>query len=508
MTDINRALAELPPERRKLLGLLLRRETHPQVLPQTIPHREGGGPAPLSFAQQRLWFLNQLEPESAAYNVPAALRLEGRLCVETLERTLSEIVRRHEVLRTAFEVVDGEPAQVVREPWSWDLLVCDLSGWPERLREPEAHRRAVEEARRPFDLAGGRTAMRATLLRLGEEDHVILLTLHHIVADGWSMGVLVREVAALYAAYGDGREPSLAELPIQYADFTLWERQLLRAGALDKQVAYWKRQLGGDLPSLELPTDRPRESASTRNGASLIFTLPRGLGLPLEHLSRREGVTLYMILLAAYAALLYRYTGQEDILIGTPTANRRRAETEGLIGCFINTLVMRVDVSGDPTFRELLGRVKETVLAAFEHQDLPFERLVEELRPERGQSPLRIFQVWFVLQNAPMEPLELPGLRVTDFGLVRETSQFDMALSMMEVQRQLTAALNYNTELFDAETVAQMAEHFTLLLSEVAEDPSWRLLDVPLSEEERQGRPFAGDFDPESVTDLEEFFEM
>ena len=482
MSDINKEIAGLPPDRWKLLELLLKREANPHALSLTIPRRDGAGPVPLSFAQQRLWFLNQLEPDSAAYNVPAALRLKGRLSVETLERTLSEIVRRHEVLRTTFKVVDGQAAQVVRDAWAWDLLVEDLSGWPQKLREAEARRRSLDEARRPFDLSSG-IAMRAILLRLGEADHVMLLTLHHIVADGWSVGVLVREVAELYRAFSSGQEPSLPELPIQYADFTLWERQLLKADALEKQIAYWKRQLGGSLPTLELPTDRAQSATSTRNGASLVFTLPWELAQPLEVLCRQEAVTLYMLLLAAYASLLYRYTGQEDILIGTPTANRKRAETEPLIGCFINTLVMRINVSGNPSFRELLGRVREVVLAAFEHDDVPFEKLVEELRPERGHSHQRIFQVWFVLQNAPMQTLELPDLTVSDFGLLRETSQFDLALSMMEIQEQLTATLNYNTDQFDADTIAQMAEHFTLLLTGVAADPEWRLLDIPLGPE-------------------------
>ena len=485
MSDINQEIQGLTPDRRKLLELLLKREATPHARPLAIPRRDGAGPVPLAFAQQRLWFLNQLEPDSAAYNVPAALRLEGRLHVETLERTLSEIVKRHEVLRTTFKVIDGQAAQVVRDAWAWDLLVVDLSGWPPGLREAEARNRSLAEARQPFDLSKG-TAVRAILLRLDETDHVMLLTLHHIVADGWSMGVFVREVAELYRAFSSGQEPSLPELPIQYADFTLWERQLLKADALGTQIAYWKRQLGGRLPTLELPADRMQPAASTQNGASLIFTLPSGLARPLEALCRQENVTLYMLLLAAYAALLYRYTGQEDILIGTPTANRKRAETEPLIGCFINTLVMRINVSVNPSFRELLGRVREVVLAAFEHDDVPFERLVEELRPERSQSHQRIFQVWFVLQNAPMQTLELPGLTLSDFGLLRETSQFDLALSMTEVNEQLTAALNYSTDRFDADTVAQIAEHFTHLLVEVATDPEWRLLEIPLSQGEWQ----------------------
>jgi len=504
MSDITNEIAGLPPDRRRLLELLLKREATPHTRSLTIPRRDGVGPVPLSFAQQRLWFLNQLEPDSAAYNVPAALRLDGRLNVETLERTLSEIVRRHEVLRTTFKVVDGQAAQVVRDAWAWDLLVEDLSGWPQRLREAEARNRSLKEARRPFDLSKG-IAMRATLLRLDETDHVILLTLHHIVADGWSMGVLVREVAELYRAFSSGQEPSLPELPIQYADFTLWERQLLKADALGTQLAYWKRQLGGRLPTLELPADRMQPAASTRNGASLIFTLPSSLAQPLRDLCRQEKVTLYVLLLAAYAGLLYRYTGQEDILIGTPTANRKRAETEPLIGCFINTLVMRINVSGNPSFRELLSRVREVVLAAFEHDDVPFERLVEELRPERSQSHQRIFQVWFVLQNAPTQTLELPDLTLSDFGLLRETSQFDLALSMTEAHEQLTAALNYSTDKFDADTIAQMAEHFTLLLMEVAADPERRLLEIPLSPEEPQG----DDEDDEAdVYELDEDFVM
>ncbi|RMF30995.1 MAG: non-ribosomal peptide synthetase, partial [Chloroflexi bacterium] len=389
------------------------------------------GDLPLSFAQQRLWFLDQLEPGNLLYNLPLAVRLSGRLDVEALERSLSEIVRRHEVLRTTFASVGGKPRQVIAPPKPLPLPLVDLTGLPEARREAEVQRLAQEEARRPFDLAHG-PLLRVQLLKLDDEEHVVLVTMHHIVSDGWSMGVFVREIAALYAAFAAGEPSPLPELPIQYADFAAWQRKWLQGETLEKQLAYWKEQLSGSPPVLELPTDRPRPSVQTSRGASFAFALPQDLSQAIQALSQEEGVTLFMTLLAAFQTLLYRYTGQEDICVGTPIANRNRPEIEGLIGFFVNTLVLRTDLSGNPRFTELLKRVREVALGAYAHQDLPFEMLVEALQPQRDMSHSPLFQVMFVLQNVPLEALELPDLTLRPVDVDRGTATFDLTLSMAE----------------------------------------------------------------------------
>ncbi|HZH99277.1 MAG TPA: condensation domain-containing protein, partial [Fimbriimonadaceae bacterium] len=308
-----------------------------------------------SFSQQRMWLLDQLEPDTPTYNISNAVRLAGRLNVESLGRSLKEIVSRHEALRTTFAAVDGEPVQVISPVTDVDLPIDDLTTLPEAEREDEAKRRARQEARRPFDLERG-PLFRAKLLRLGEEEHLLLLTMHHVVSDGWSMGVLWRELGALYGAFSEGKPSPLAELPIQYADYALWQRQWLTGEVLDSQLTYWKERLA-ELSPLELPTDRPRSAAQTHRGASQELVLSESLTEALRDLARREGATLFMVLLGAFQVLLSRYAGQEDVAIGTPIAGRTRAETEGLIGFFLNTLVMRTDLSGDPTFREVLSRV-------------------------------------------------------------------------------------------------------------------------------------------------------
>jgi hypothetical protein len=372
-----------------------------------IPRRGVLESCPVSFAQQRLWFLDQFEPSSAVYNIPAAVRITGLLNVAALEQSLNEIVQRHETLRTTFSAVQGEPMQVINPTLALTLAVTDLQQLPEAKREAEVRRLAGQEARRPFDLSQG-PLLRATLLRLGEKDHVLLLTMHHIVSDGWSMGVLFREVSVLYEAFATGEPSPLSELPIQYADFAVWQRQWLQGEVLEKQLDYWRKQLEAAPPLLELLTDRPRPTIQAYRGARQALILPPSLTEALKALSLREEVTLFMMLLAGFKTLLYRYTGQGDIIVGSPIANRNRVEIEGLIGFFVNTLVLRTDLSENPTFRQLLRRVREVCLEAYAHQDLPFEKLVEELQPERnlGYSPL--FQVMFILQNAPGSALEFP----------------------------------------------------------------------------------------------------
>ena len=353
---------------------------------------------PLSFAQQRLWFLDQLRPGDAAYNIPAALRVIGDFDKAAFAFAVNEIVRRHEALRTTFVVRDGVAAQAIAPALEIAIPVVDLGALDCELQEAEALCLASEEARRPFDLALG-PLLRATTLDLGvrpstgEREHIVMFTLHHIVSDGWSSGVLIREFVALYEAFVAGRPSPLPDLTIQYADYAVWQREWLQGEVLERQLAYWRDRLAGAPPTLDLPTDRPRPATQDHAGATHHFTVGKDIAERLASLGRREGATLFMTLLAAFQLLLSRYSGQRDISVGTPVANRRRLELEGLIGFFVNTLVMRTDLSGDPSFRALLARARETVLGAQAHQDLPFERLVEELQPTRDVSRDPLFQV-------------------------------------------------------------------------------------------------------------------
>jgi amino acid adenylation domain-containing protein len=440
---------------------------------------------PLSFAQQRLWFLDQLVPDAPIYNIPLAYRVTGQLNVAALEQSLSEIVRRHEALRTTFTAVDGQPIQAIAPEIDLTLPVVDLGEITETEREEEVQRLATQEAQQPFDLTTG-PLLRVKLLRLDEAEHVLLLTMHHIVSDGWSLGVLMRELAVLYEAFSTGKPASLPELPIQYADFALWQREWLQREVLESQLGYWKQQLGGELPVLELPTDRPRPPVQTYRGARQSFELSQELTDALKGLSRREGVTLFMTLLAAFKVLLYRYTGQEDVIVGSPIANRNWAEVEGLIGFFVNTLVLRSDLGGTPSFRELLGRVREVALGAYAHQDMPFERLVEELQPERDMSYNPLFQVMFVLQNAPMPNWEFSGLALSCLEIDSQTAKFDLSLSLTETEQGLIGSFGYNTDLFDEATIVRMVGHWRTLLEGVVVEPDKRIWELPiLTEAER-----------------------
>ncbi len=434
---------------------------------------------PLSFGQRRLWFLDQLEPGTPLYNNPAAVRLNGRLDVAALERSLNEIVRRHEVLRTSFGNAGGHPVLVVAPEMRVSLPIVDLRDRPIDEREATALRMAAAEGQQPFDLTRG-PLLRVTLLRLDEEKYIVLLTMHHIVSDGWSTGVLIREVAALYDAFAGGHPSPLSALPVQYADFAAWQHQWLRGEVLEQQIAYWREHLSGELPVLELPTDRARPPIQSYNGASHWFTLPRDLLERLNALSQQEGATLFMTLVASFEALLHRYSGQDDLCIGTPIAGRTRAETEALIGFFVNLLVLRADLSGNPSFRELLRRVREDALGAYAHQDLPFEMLVDELQPLRDMSRTPLFQVIFVLQNAPMQSVRLPGLEVAPLDLDRTTEKYDLTLMMEEAPDGLRGLLNYNTDLFDAATIARMAGHLATLLESIVTDPDQQIAALPI----------------------------
>ncbi len=447
--------------------------------PPIVPTPRDGSPLPLSFAQQRLWFIDQLEPGGATYNMPFPLRLRGALDVGALEAALSELVRRHESLRTVFATVDGEPAQVIRPAGERRLETVDLRGMPEAEREAEARRLAGEDAARPFDLARG-PLLRTTLVRTGEADHTLLANVHHIVSDGWSMGVLTREVSALYGAFSEGRPSPLPELEVQYADYAAWQRGWLTGEALERQVAYWKDRLGGAPPLLELPVDRPRPAVASDRGAGRGFVLPAEATAGLRALSRREGATLFAVLLSGFAALLSRWAGEDDVLVGTPIAGRARLELEGVIGMFVNTLVLRTRVDGGLSFRALLGRVRETTLGAFAHQDVPFEKLVEELAPERSLQHTPLFQVMFALQNADAAEPDLGGLRMEPLARGGESAKFDLSVSLAEAGDRIAGGVTFRTDLFDAGTIERMLEHFGSLLAAVAADPDRRLDEVEI----------------------------
>jgi len=432
---------------------------------------------PLSFAQKRLWFVCQLVPDSPGYNIPTAYRLVGELNANLLEQTLGQIIARHETLRTNFIAQQGEPLQVIRSAQSQplQLLVVEPEGASRAERERAIDRWIDEAALRPFDLSQD-SLMRAALFPLAPEEHILFLNIHHIIADGWSLGVLHRELSILYRARWEGKPNPLPELPIQYADFAHWQTQWLQGERLESQLTYWRRQLA-DLPLLGLHSDRPRPPVQTFLGRAANFKLSAHLSQQLKRISRQEGATLFMTLLSAFKVLLYRYTGQEDIAVGFPIANRNRTEIETLIGFFVNTLVLRTDLSGNPRFQDLLERVRETTLQAYAHQDLPFERLVEELEPDRDPSRNPLVQVVFALQNSPARMPELPNLTVTSVDLEIQTTRFDIECHLWETPEGLIGKFIYNTELFEPETGSRMLEHFMRLLEQIGAAP-----DRPIAE--------------------------
>ncbi|RYZ37608.1 MAG: amino acid adenylation domain-containing protein, partial [Myxococcaceae bacterium] len=446
----------------------------------------GDAPRVLSFAQQRLWFIDQLEPGTALYNVPVAVRLEGTLRREVLEQALREVVRRHEALRTTFTEENGQALQVIHPDVDLSLEGVDLSGLDAGAREEEARRQLGQQMQRPFNLHTG-PLVRAQLVKLDEQEHVLALTMHHIVSDGWSLGVLVREVSALYEAFAQGRPSPLPELPVQYAGYAAWQRQQLQGEALQREVDYWKQQLSGAPPVLELPTDRPRPAVRGNAGATRSFMLSPELSQGLRALAQREGASLYMVLLAGWQVLLSRYSGQQDISVGSPIAGRTRAEVEGLIGFFVNTLVLRAQVKGEGSFRELLAQVRETLLGAYEHQEVPFEKLVEALQPGRSLSHTPLFQSLLALQNAPVGEVQLPGLRLKPVDFEGQTSKFDLSLYFTETPQGLSGAVEYSTDLFEAATVQRLVEHLRVLLEGVVAKPEESVGRLPLlSEGERQ----------------------
>ncbi|HET6978720.1 MAG TPA: amino acid adenylation domain-containing protein [Pyrinomonadaceae bacterium] len=457
----------------------------PALLPLV---REEGDALPLSFAQQRVWFFDQFEPNSSAYNMSLAVRLEGKLDVAALERAFVAMARRHEVLRTTFSAGDdGLPVQFVHPaPSHWPLPVTDLNHLPLPERDPEIRRIIAADIAQPFDLEHV-PLMRTSLLHLDETDHVLVLLIHHIISDGWSMGVLVRETAALYEAETEGRELALPELTVQYADFAAWQREWLQGEVLDQQLNYWLTHLEGSPPALELPTDHPRPAVVSYRAGMTEFLVSSEVTERLRQFSEAEGATLFMTLVAAFNTLLYRYTGQDDIVIGTPIAGRNRAEIEPLIGFFVNSLVLRTDLSGTPGFRELVARVKEAMLHAYAHQDLPFEKLVEELQPERTLSHHPLFQVMFTMQNVPYEVVELPQLTLTILDTENIPAKFDFNVHMTEFEQGIVCRTFYNSDLFENATIERFCAHFSKLLESVALTPDERLPLLPMiGAEERQ----------------------
>ncbi len=432
---------------------------------------------PLSFAQQRLWFFQQMYPQSPAYNMPVAIRLRGRLQVHHLQTAINDLALRHEVLRTRIDLVDGQPAQIISQPSEIPLPIEDLSNLPEAERELEARRLASMELSRPFDFKRG-LLWRGKLLRLSAQDHVLLLILHHIISDGWSITVLIDEVSAFYGAHASGKSPALPELPVQYADYSVWQREWLQGAELEKQLAYWREQLRGAPPVLALPFDNPRPQVQTLRGAHISFIVPNTLSAKLRQLCWSEGITPFMLLLGAFQLLLARCCGQTDVPVGTPIAGRNRQEVENLIGFFVNTLVLRTDLSGNPNVRELLRRVKEVCLEAYAHAELPFERLVEELQPERNLSHAPVFQVMFVLQNTPPDSgFKLPDIEISPFALEVKTAPFDLTLNLEEEGENIYGRLRYNVDLFEPETIRRMTGQYLTLLEGIVDG-----LDRPISE--------------------------
>lgn len=467
----------LSTTQRALLVKKLRDDAASQQESTRIPRCDTRQSSPLSFAQQRLWFLDQLEPGKSYYNVSFALKLECLLDVVALEMSVNEIIRRHEVLRVTFVTIAGEPVQVIAPELKLRLFVIDLSNLPEAERNREIRDLASTEAQKPFNLATG-PLLRLLLLRTGECEHLLLPTFHHIICDGWSIGVFTEELRTLYEAYSSGRPSPLPELPIQYADYTLWQRDRLQGELLEKQVSYWKRQLHDAPPVIELPRDFSPSHAL--RSASHITTLPRSLSDSLKQLSRQEDVTLFMTLLAAFKLLLFRYSGQKDIVVGSIIANRTRAELEGIIGFFVNTLVLRTDFGDQPSFRQLVRRVKRVSMEAYAHQDLPFEKLVEELQPERSLGHTPLFQVMFALQNQPQLSLKPASISIIPLDFDGGAAKFDLTFVMIDTEDGLRARMEYNAAFFRPETIRQMLDSFQTLLENIVADRDRPVHSLPL----------------------------
>lgn len=482
-TDLKQQLAALSPAKRALLELkLMKRNGNKKAAEEKIPRRSDRGPAPLSHNQQGLWVLSQLMPDSFLYQIPKAIRLTGKLHVDALRKTLDAIVARHEALRTTFKIVEGAPVQVITESLSLATPVIDLTDLPTGRREVEAKQILTEEGRRPFDLVQG-PLVRSLLLKLSDDEHILLVTTHHIVTDGWSMGILHRELMELYEAFAAGQPSPLPELPVQYTDYAVWHREWFGGEVYETQLNYWKKQFATLPPVLELPTDFPRtnfQAYRAYRGLQQTLALSTDLTRRINDFCRKEEATPFMTLLAALKILLHRYTGEEDIVVGSPIAGRCMAETEPLIGLFINVLALRDDLSGDPTFRELLARVKDTALGAYAHQDLPFETLVRELHPDRALTHNPIFQAMFVLQNEPIPPLEFAGLKIGHVQVENVTTNFDLTLDVVERDGRYLIKFESNADLFEEATITRMMGQLETLLAGIVTNPEQKISELPL----------------------------
>ncbi len=471
--------AELAERKAEIIAFLQQSNLEVNSTCDSITSIQRNQDLPVSFAQARLWFLDRLEGASATYNIPVALRLFGTLNIAALEMAVREIVRRHEVLRTHFELVDDAPIQVISSDLNFAIPVVDLQCLSKPEQFAQVIQFAIAESQLPFELSIA-PLIRVTVIRLSKTSHVLLITMHHIISDGWSMGVFIDELSRLYQTFYAGKLPQLPELAIQYADFAYWQRQWLSGDVLQRQLDFWKELLAAAPPLLELPTDRPRPSIQTFAGSFVEFPLDRELSQQLSTLSQQSGTTLFMTLLAAFAVLLARYSGQDDIVIGSPIANRNRSEVESLIGFFVNTLVLRTKLQSNPTFCELLELVKQMTLGAYEHQDLPFEKLVEELQPERSLSYSPLFQVMFEMENTPSGKLELPGLQIQPLEMENINAKFDLTLSIQASESGLICGWEYKTDLFDRSTTDRLAVNFQTLLKSIVANPHQQVAQLPL----------------------------
>ncbi|MCU0643016.1 MAG: condensation domain-containing protein, partial [bacterium] len=485
MTDIYDQLKNLSPEKRELLELMLKEKGVDLLGAKIVSQGRENNKFPISFGQQRLWFLDQLDPGTPLYNNPAAVILKGKANIPALEKALNEIVQRHEVLRTTFAMENDQPIQVIDAEMPIKLEQIDLRHLPASEREQEAMRIAKEEAQKPFDLTTG-PLFRVTLLQLADQEYFMILVMHHIVSDGWSLSIFIQEVAILYKVLVAGHPSPLPELQVQYADFAHWQRQWMQGKVLEDQLSYWREQLRDAPPVLNLPLDHPRPGYQSTNGRTHFFDFPDHLRQAIDAMAKQEDVTLFMIVLAAFNALLFRYTGQADICVGTPIAGRNRRETESLIGFFVNTLVMRADLSGNPTIRDLLKRVKNVAVGAYGHQDIPFETLVEKLQPERDMAISPFFQVMFVHLDTTTQTLKLPDITIEPRQIDSGTAKFDLTFVIEENEEKLAGQIVYNTDLFEPATIERMAAQFQVLFDGMVKDVERRISELPLISESEQ----------------------
>ncbi|MBD2148400.1 condensation domain-containing protein, partial [Sphaerospermopsis sp. FACHB-1194] len=466
---------QIKERKTEIIAFLQEAQTATQITSLSLVPVTRDQDLPLSFAQQRMWFLSQLDGESTSYNESFQLRIVGKLSWTALEKSINEIIRRHEALRTNFPTVEGIPFQVIKPNLTLNIPVIDVQDFTETAVQQIIN----QEVSKSFDL-GTDTLIRVTLLQQEPESHLLLITMHHIIIDGWSMGIFFKELEALYSAFIQGKPSPLTELTIQYADFALWQRKWLTKEVEDKQLEYWKQQLADAPPLLELPTDYPRPPEQTFAGASVEFHIDADLTSQLITLSQKSGVTLFMTLLTAFAVVLHRYSGQDDICIGSPFANRDRREIETLIGFFVNTLVLRTQLQGNPSFSQLLEKVRSVVGDAYAHQHIPFEQVVEALKPERSLGYNPLFQVMFVLENFSLDTLELPGISLTPEIIDRGSAKFDLGLSMWQTQQGLIGYWEYNTDIFAPDTIGRMINHFQTLLAGIVKNPEQRIGELPL----------------------------